>query len=125
MVEDDCLDWLLNYLVDAGEQTYRNCKAEGVGGVDIDDELVFGRLLYRQFGRLSAFQNAVHIIRGAAILLRNVSTIAHEAPIIDKGAVRIHCRDAISRRSADYGLAMGDGERIRDHDQPPVALPRK
>ena len=47
-VEDDCL---ISYSISWSTQAiYRNCKAESIGGLQIDDELVFGRLRHLQLG---------------------------------------------------------------------------
>jgi hypothetical protein len=49
-------------------------------------------------------------------LLRNIGAVSHEPAAIDKGAIRIHCRDVITRHSADNGFTVGNGERVWDYD---------
>jgi hypothetical protein len=42
---------LFDHLVGAGEQLRRHVEAERLSGGQIDDEIEFGRLLYRQISR--------------------------------------------------------------------------
>jgi hypothetical protein len=57
---------LLNHLVGGGQQRFRDAKAEGLGGFDVDDELELRRLLDRQVGGLGSFENARDIARRQA-----------------------------------------------------------
>jgi len=40
--------------IDASEQRGRDVEAERFGGFEVDDQLVFGRLLHRQVGGFGA-----------------------------------------------------------------------
>src|SRR6516164_5824024 len=59
----------------AREQRRRQLKAKGLGGVQVDDQLVFGRCLYRQVGWLLALEDAVYVAGRAAIQIGGVSPI--------------------------------------------------
>jgi hypothetical protein len=48
---------LFDHLVGAREDRWRHGEAERLGGLEIDDQLECSRLLDRQIGRLSAFQD--------------------------------------------------------------------
>ena len=48
----------LNDLVSRGQQRFRDRKAEGLGGFEIDDQLDFCDLLHGEVCRLVAFENA-------------------------------------------------------------------
>jgi hypothetical protein len=47
----------IDYLISDGEQLWRKLDAKRTGGLEIDDKLIFCRLLHRQLGRLLAFEN--------------------------------------------------------------------
>ena len=46
---------LLDHLVCGRQQRFRDGEAERLGGLEVDDEIEFGRLQHRQVGRLLAF----------------------------------------------------------------------
>jgi hypothetical protein len=50
---------LLDYSICACEKRGRHSQAERFGGLEVDDQLVFGRRLHWQFGRLLAFEDAI------------------------------------------------------------------
>ena len=45
---------LFDYLVGAQQERLRQCEAQRLGGLQIDDQLKFGRKLNRQVGRFRA-----------------------------------------------------------------------
>src|SRR5271167_1834180 len=52
---------LLDHLVGGRQQSFRDGKAERLGGFEVDDKLNFRSLLDRQIGWLVAFENAPSI----------------------------------------------------------------
>jgi hypothetical protein len=50
-----------DHLVRLEKDRWGDGKAQGVGGLEVDDQLEFGGLLYRQVIRLSAPQDFVHL----------------------------------------------------------------
>jgi hypothetical protein len=51
----------LDQLVGLREQQWRHGEAERFGGLKVDDQLEFGRLLHRQIGRFGALEDAIDI----------------------------------------------------------------
>jgi hypothetical protein len=47
------------------QQWQRDSQAERLGGLEVDDELEFGRVLDGQLGRLGAFQDLVDVGGGS------------------------------------------------------------
>jgi hypothetical protein len=66
-----------------GEQRRLHRKAQCLGGLEVDHQLVFRRRLHRQIGRLLALENAIHIAGRAAELVDQVDPVGNEAPGCD------------------------------------------
>jgi hypothetical protein len=54
---------LFDHLVGPHQEQFRNCETERLGGLQIDDQRIFGRLLDRQVARLGALQDPIDIGR--------------------------------------------------------------
>ncbi len=64
-----------NDLVGTGEDRGRDCKAERVRGLEVDDKLEFGRLINRDVARVGPVEDLVHVIRDTAYEM--VSSLAY------------------------------------------------
>src|SRR5262245_63327707 len=69
----------LDHLVDAANHRQRDGEAERLGGLHVDDELHFGRLLDRQLGGLLAFENSARIDAERAVRIQNGASVSHQA----------------------------------------------
>src|SRR5712692_10150739 len=65
--------------IGAHEKRLRDREAEGFGGLEIDDQFKFGRLLDRQLARLGALEYLVHEVRGAPVKVGDVLAVADQA----------------------------------------------
>ena len=64
---------LFDHLVGAADQRQRNGKAEGLGSLQVDDQLDFGSLLDRQIGRLLTLENLGGVATGQTVRFRNIT----------------------------------------------------
>src|SRR5262249_51659388 len=69
----------LDHLVDAANQRHRDAEGQRLGGLHVEDELDFGRLLDRQVSRLLALKNSPGIDAEWAVRIQNGASISHEA----------------------------------------------
>src|SRR5215471_13392487 len=69
----------LDHLVDAANHRQRDGEGERLGGLHVDNELDFGRLLDRQLGGLLAFENSACIDAERVVRIQNGASVSHEA----------------------------------------------
>src|SRR5262245_65955203 len=85
----------LDHFVRSRQHIRWDCETDLLGGLQIDDELKSLRLLDRQIGGLSAFQDLVYINRSATEQVVNARAIIHEATSVHKVALRVYRRVAV------------------------------
>src|SRR5262245_37948033 len=88
----------LDQLVSALLEVKRNVESERLGGLEINDQLKFGRQLNRKIARLLAFQYAGDIDAGTAISILGTSTVTHQPTGLRMLAVDVDCRNLVERR---------------------------
>ena len=82
---------LFDYLIGGGKQWARY-EPERFGGLEVDHQLVLGRRLHRQVGRLGAAQDAIDIGRSLLQHVDIVNSVGHEPAGCDEEAPRIDRR---------------------------------
>src|SRR4029453_282157 len=71
---------LFDDLIRPRQQRRRDGEAEGLGGLEVDDQLERCRLLNRKVRRLGPFQNPVHHVRGAPEDVSDERPVRNETP---------------------------------------------
>ena len=95
-------------------------EAERLGGLEIDHQLVLGRRLHRQVGRLLALEDAVDVAGRAPVLVDEIRSIGDQTAAGDVVArVSNHGQLVADRQRGDQ-VAMQPGQRARRHDQAAV-----
>src|SRR5215475_14561177 len=69
----------LDHLIRGGQQRFRDGEAEGLGGLEVDDEFQLGRLLDRQIGWFLAFENASGIDASLVGRITEAAAVAYQA----------------------------------------------
>src|SRR5215813_4783546 len=95
--------WALpDNLIRPRQQRRRDREAEGLGSLEVDDELELGGLFDGEVSGLGAFQDLVDIGRGAPEALVKIDPICYETAGL---RVLLHC---IDRRDAAPGRELRD-----------------
>src|SRR5262245_13646214 len=102
---------LFDDLVGAGDYLVRDRKAERLGGLEIDDQFIFGRLLHRQIGRVGTFENFVDVGRRAAMKIVEVCSITHETARLHINLEPKYARQAVLERKLRQSRAPSNSER--------------
>ena len=86
---------LFDHLVGYGEHTQRDREAKRLGGLEIDDQFEFGRLLDRQIGGLFAFKDTPDVVASLTLSLRYIRSVAHQTTSGGLVAIRTACGNGI------------------------------
>src|SRR5262245_53706176 len=85
-----------DHLVGAGEQGVWNGQSKSLGGLDVDHQLILGRGLHREVGRLLALEDAIDITGCTPGLIEEIGSKADETA--GKSPVGVDSGQSVSRR---------------------------
>src|SRR6516162_1894765 len=85
---------LFDDLVGAGKDRRRDCEAERLRSLEIDDEIEFYWLLDRQVAGLGTLQDLVDVARSSSEIVRDIRAIGHQPAVVCKFALGIDRRQA-------------------------------
>src|SRR5215510_13651987 len=94
-----------DHLVGAGKQCRGNFKTESLRGLEVDDKVVLGWLLYRQVGGLLTLEDAIDIAGGAPELVDAVRRIGEQPTLGGEYKVRIDRGQPVPGRKLDDPVA--------------------
>src|SRR5262245_50789349 len=108
---------LFDQVVGAAEQLHRDSETEGPGGLEVNDQLEFRRLLNRQVGRLSALENFSGVGPDQTVVIRFIAAVAHQAAGIDEPAKLVHGGQRMANCQLSKLFAVSGEEIVRRDDQ--------
>jgi hypothetical protein len=66
---------LFDHFVGNGEHAWRDCEAERLGGLKVDNQFVLGPRWHRQVGRFSTLKDAIDVSGRSPVLVGEVGPI--------------------------------------------------
>jgi hypothetical protein len=109
---------LLDHLVGATEQRERECDAECLGGLEVDEKLDLSGLLDGQIGGLVALENPAGVDAGLTVHVRNTASVAHQAASRGELAILEDRGHRVAERQCGELLAPAIKERIASDHEP-------
>ena len=107
---------LLDHLVGAGKERRRHSEAQCLRSLEIDDKLKSGGKLYRQIGRLRAFENLINQSGSPFVHIDQIRLVAHEATSFNSAPLPKHGGQLIADRELCNLMVDTGKRRIGRHD---------
>jgi hypothetical protein len=103
---------LADHLVRPEEEHRRNGEAQCLCRLEVDDQLELYRPLHRQLGGFRAFEDLVHEIGGAPVLVTQARPIRHETAGFGQHSVPVYRRQPTLCRKVDTPCSVIKGDRL-------------
>src|SRR5262249_53622492 len=110
--------FLFDHLVGATLYRLRHGNAECFGGLEVDIQLEFSRLLDRQVSRLIALENPASIIAGQAVRFRRAPSVAQQTSSHDELPTVIDRRHSVADRQRSELFASACKKWFRGDHEP-------
>ena len=108
---------LFDHLVGDLLEMHRHVEAQRLGGLEIDDELIFRRRLHWHVGWFLALEDAVDVAGRAPVQVNPIRPIGEQAAGGDEGAIEVDCGELVPRRKRDDQTAINKTRPAGGHDQ--------
>ena len=100
------------------EQRERDGDVERLGGLEVQEQLNFRGLLYRQLARLFAFKNTGGVNAGETVSVAKTGSIARQAAGCDKLAIFVDRRHSVAEGQSGELFAPSSQKRIGVDNEP-------
>src|SRR5579871_5128923 len=101
-----------DHLVGRREDACRNLEADGARGLEVDDELEFGRLQHGKLGGLGALEDTAEISAGIAEGGHEIGAVARKPAEVDELAALVNGCQLFARGSGDKERDVAGEERV-------------
>src|SRR6516164_971347 len=101
-----------NDLLGEREQLRRHVEPKRPGGLEVDDQLEFGRILDWQLSGTRPLEYPADIGADQMIRIGVAGSVAHEAAHRRELAHKVHCRQRVASRQRNELIASADEKRI-------------
>src|SRR5262245_44237162 len=123
--EADMLPILLDNLISALLERYRDIEAECLRSLEVDHQLVFRRHLHRHIVGFLPFEDAIHVTSGEAVLVTPIRSVSDQAASGREVALGVYRWQLVPRCEGNDKIAIVPSGRAPRHDQTAIRRSRE